>query len=168
MAHRVAGQNEGLLPQAGDGLPAQRILYRNTQFSFCFVLPAAWKGYRILGENWEGAPISKEASTDDSGASMNFGTKIVIRHPRWTEDTPYEDIPILIFTHREWKQVHKEKLSLGAAPIGPEELARNRQYIFALPARYNFDYSEGWEEVDKLLRNHALEAPCKSEAARAK
>jgi hypothetical protein len=37
-------------------------------------------------------------------------------------------------------------------------LGRNNRYVFALPARYNFAFPEGYEEVEKILESKPLEA----------
>jgi hypothetical protein len=50
------------------------------------------------------------------------------------------------------------KFHIGAAPIGPKELDRNNKYVLALPARYNFAFPEGYEEVEKILAGKPLQA----------
>jgi len=37
--------------------------------------------------------------------------------------------------------LQQEKFHIGAAPINPSELGRNTKYVFALPARYNYAFS---------------------------
>lgn len=65
-------------------------------------------------------------------------------------------MPVMIFTLEEWKELSEDKFHIGAAPIGPRELARNSKYIFALPARYNFAFLKGYEEVEKIVESKAL------------
>lgn len=62
----------------------------------------------------------------------------------------------MIFTLTEWSLIQQEKISVGAAPIAPSELGRNKNYVFALPARYNFAYPVGFEEVQKIIENKPL------------
>jgi hypothetical protein len=133
------------------------IEYRNPKYGFCFSLPASWKGYSILSDQWEG---------DTPPGSQNFihGPKLRIRHPKWTKENPYEDIPIMLFTHAEWKLVTEEKLIVSAAPIGPSELGSNVKYVFALPPRYNYDFSTGYQEVESLIQHKSLRAPCDAHA----
>jgi len=133
------------------------VVYRNPKYGFCFTLPASWKGYSIVMEQWNG--------TDFQTHKQVHGPQLLIRHPGWTADHPYEDIPIMIFTPSEWQKVEKVTMSVSAAPIGPEELGHNTRDVFALPPRYNFDALTGWEEVDNLVHNHALKAPCAQAAA---
>lgn len=52
--------------------------------------------------------------------------------------------------------MQQEKFHLGAAPVGPGEIARNSGYVFALPARYNYAFPEGYEEVEEILQNKPL------------
>jgi len=44
----------------------------------------------------------------------------------------------------------------SAAPMGPKELARNTKCVFALPARYNYAFPAGYEEVEEILENNPL------------
>lgn len=64
----------------------------------------------------------------------------------------------MIFTPEQWNLIEKEKLSVSAAPIGPSELGRNSKYVFALPARYNFAFPTGFEEVQKIIESKPLKA----------
>ena len=75
----------------------------------------------------------------------------------WISKDPHQDIPILVFTLDQWNLIQKEKIHIGAAPIGPSELGRNKIYVFALPARYNFGFLNGYEEVECILKNNPLE-----------
>jgi hypothetical protein len=128
------------------------IEYRNDEYGFTFSLPLGWKGYSIVNQTWEGNPIDVT-----NGPKVN-GPELLIRHPLWTTEAPRQDIPILVFTHSQWDLVQAEKLSLGAAPIGPSELGRNEKFVFGLPARYNFAYPTGFEEVDQIIQGNPLHA----------
>jgi len=127
-----------------------QIEYKNTDYSFTFSLPLSWKGYSVIKSNWEGNLI------DAPSAAKMTGPEISIRHPSWTADKPRQDIPIMIFTLDQWSLVQQEKLSLGAAPIPPSELGRNSTYVFALPARYNFAFLTGFEEVAQIIDGKPL------------
>lgn len=120
------------------------VVYKNTQYGFSVDLPESWKGYSVLEKVWQGTAL------EDRSKSYS-GPEILIRNPAWTEKEPTQDIPILIFTLDEWKGLSEDKFHIGAAPINPSELARNSKYIFALPARYNYAFPKGYEEVEKIL-----------------
>lgn len=64
----------------------------------------------------------------------------------------------MVFTLAEWDLVQQAKLGVGAAPIPPSELGRNATYVFALPARYNYVFPTGYEEVAKILEGNPLKA----------
>jgi len=64
----------------------------------------------------------------------------------------------MVFTIKQWDLVEKEEIALGAAPIGPSKLGSNSQYVFALPARYNFAYPTGFEDVEKIMESKPLVA----------
>lgn len=127
----------------------QQIEYINTQYGFSFSLPISWKEYSIIITEWEGSPIGGETIIEK-------GPIISIRNPKWTQENPYQDIPIMVFTTAQWESLQQEKFHIGAAPIGPSELGHNSKYVFALPARYNFAYPAGVEEVEKILEGNPL------------
>jgi hypothetical protein len=124
-------------------------LYENAEYGFTFALPESWEGYQIVSDTWEGL------STDQQ--QMENGQILLIRHPAWTEEKPRQDIPIMIFTIKQWTSLEKGEFHIGAAPIGPTILGQNNEYVFALPARYNFAFLEGYEEVETILQNNPLQ-----------
>ncbi|WP_435923455.1 hypothetical protein [Paenibacillus sp. DYY-L-2] len=127
------------------------VVYENTDYGFRFSLPDTWKGYTVIMEKWEGTPF--EGSQD---SKIEEGPKISLRHPDWTADQPMQDIPILILTIAQWDALQAESFHIGAAPVGPKELGRNDKYVFALPARYNFAFPKGYEEVEDILSTNPL------------
>lgn len=128
------------------------IVYKNRQYGFLFYLPEDWRGYTIVEGQWQGLLTDGPQGGDPAFT----GPVVTIRDPRWTQEQPRQDIPIMVFTPGEWSMVQNEKLSVSAAPIPPTELGRNDRYVFALPARYNFAFLPGWEEVEKILEGKPL------------
>lgn len=126
------------------------IVYKNTQYGFNFTLPKSWQSFSIITESWEGYDAV-------SGKVSETGPMISIRHPLWTSENPRQDIPVMIFTIDQWNLLQKEKFHIGAAPIGPGELGRNNKYVFALPARYNYSFLTGYQEVEQILKGHPLQ-----------
>ena len=124
------------------------VTYNNTDYGFTFSLPNDWKGYTIVKNTWQGSPINT--------TTAETGPKIIIRNPKWTTAVPYEDLPILIFTTSQWNSYVAENFSIGAAPIKASELARNNKYVFALPARWDFDYSLGYQEAESIIQTNPL------------
>ena len=124
--------------------------YSNMEYGFSFSLPSSWIGYSIVVKNWDGNMI------DGKSSKSTKGPEILIRHPLWTTYVPRQDIPVMIFTILQWDLIQQEKLSVGAAPIGPSELGRNAKYVFAIPARYNFAYPVGFEEVEKIIQDKSF------------
>lgn len=129
------------------------ILYKNTEYGFNFALPTSWEGYLIVTDKWEGIAFGGQKN----GEVVQSGPIISIRHPQWTSEIPRQDIPIMIFTFDQWSLLEKEDYHIGAAPIGPKELGRNDKYVFALPARYNFAFPVGYEEVEDILESNPLQ-----------
>lgn len=132
-------------------------LYENTQYGFTFLLPKSWEGYQVVTESWEGSTIENQ----QSNVPLE-GPLLLIRHPKWTEAKQRQDIPLMIFTLDQWSSLQQGEYHIGAAPIGPRQLGQNNKYVFALPARYNFEYLEGYEEVEEILESDALQ-PINSE-----
>ena len=127
------------------------IAYVNPQYGFSFSLPVRWKGYSIVAGKWEGLAIGE-------GQTVETGPMITIRHPQWVAENRRQDIPIMIFSLDQWNSLQLGKFHIGAAPIGPKELDRNTRYVFALPARYNYAFPPGYEEVEKILESNPLQA----------
>lgn len=128
------------------------IVYKNTQYGFNFPLPKSWQGFAIVNEQWKGlAPGDSQTEK-----TIETGPVIYIRHPQWTAQNPRQDIPIMIFTFDQWDSLQQEKFHIGAAPMGPKELGRNARYVFALPARYNYAFPTGYEEVETILNRKPL------------
>lgn len=129
---------------------SEPILYHNTDYGFNFSLPANWQGYTIITDTWTGSVLENTIPQS--------GPKLLIRHPKWTAAAPYEDLPILVFTLAQWESYQKEDFSIGAAPILSTELARNNTYVFALPARWDFDYSQDYKEAQDIFAANSLRA----------
>ncbi|MFJ9500803.1 hypothetical protein [Brevibacillus centrosporus] len=150
-------QNEQVREPEPDSKPAVThgpISYENDPYGFRFSLPESWKGYSIVTGTWEGL-----AAGNESGETIvETGPLISIRHPQWTPQNQRQDIPIMIFTLEQWGSLLEGKFHIGAAPIGPTELGRNSKYVFALPARYNFAFPEGYEEVEEIIKRNPLQA----------
>ena len=133
--------------------PGAVIEYRNKQYGFCFSLPQGWRGFSIKVDQWKGYSNSSEGD-----AVTQRGPLISIRHPRWTQANPRQDIPIMVFTLAQWDSLQRDDFHVSAAPIGPSELGQNRKYVFALPPRFDWAYPTGYEEVEQILSTRPLRA----------
>ncbi len=130
----------------------ETILYENTEFRFTFSLPKSWEDYKIVTSSWEGTTTDKQKSK-----IAESGPVLSIRHPQWTEEKPRQDIPIMIFALSQWSSLENGDFHIGAAPFGPSKLGQNNKYVFAIPARYNYSYPEGFREVEDILKNEPLQ-----------
>jgi hypothetical protein len=124
------------------------VIYKNAEYGFTFSLPADWKGYSIVKSSWKGYPL---AST-----TPQAGVTLLIRNPNWTSSVHYEDIPIMIFTISEWNSYAAGDFSTSAAPFPASELGRNNRYVFALPPRWDYDFSQGYQEAENILNAKSL------------
>jgi protein-S-isoprenylcysteine O-methyltransferase Ste14 len=127
----------------------QQVVYTNTQYGFSFSLPLSWEGYQIIESKWDGNDAK-------SVEIVETGPMIFIRHPQWTSKNLRQDIPIMILTLDQWDSLKRIEFHIGAAAILPSELGRNTGYVFALPARYNYSFPTGYEEVEKILESNPL------------
>ena len=138
---------------AAQTVSTSHVIYKNKRYRFRVTLPASWKGFSISISEWTGSVMNDEWQM----IREERGPAIWIRHPLWTEENPRQDIPIMIFTKAQWSIVEKDRMILSAAPIGPGEIGRNKKYVFALPARYNYAFPVGWEEVEKIIVENSLQ-----------
>jgi len=150
----AATRRQGNQPATSLATP---INYRNAQYDFCVSLPEDWEGYSVIVGEWKGNLYNQWHGHDGYRA----GPQITIRHPQWTSRNPHQDIPIMVFTHAQWRLVQKEQLIVTAAPVGPGELARNSKYVFSIPPRFNSGDLTGWKEVSELMSTRFFHAPCK-------
>ena len=123
-------------------------VYVNTDYGFTFSLPADWKGYSIVPGTWEGTPLAATPAIT--------GPQLLIRNPNWTASDHYEDIPVLVFTIAQWNSYTAGDFAVSAAPINASEIARNDTYVFALPPRWDYDYSQGYQEADTIVAAKTL------------
>jgi len=148
---RVLGDDLKDESESGSTL-SDSIVYENTKYGFNFILPDGWTDFSVVAEKWEGMP----AGYSEGDKAVETGDIINIRHPLWTAENPRQDIPIMIFSIDQWNSLEKGSYHIGAAPVGPTEIGRNSKYVFALPARYNYEFPTGFEEVEKILENKPL------------
>jgi hypothetical protein len=123
------------------------ITYINSIYGLSVELPQHWTGYTVLKDTWKGTAID---GTDNTITGM----ELYIRNPLWTDDKPYQDIPIMIFTQEQWKEIGDEETAtyaVSAAPIPPSKLSENSKYVFALPARYDFYDVAGINDVHAII-----------------
>lgn len=127
--------------------------FHNSQFDFTFSLPADWRGYSVLIQQWQGFTYSP---AKDDLVEVAHGPMIVLRHPRWSAEDRYLDIPILVFTPDQWRADQDGKFGIGTGGFD-EELWRNSKYVFAMSTRWNADdAANGWQEAcDIVGRNRA-------------
>lgn len=137
--------------QLGEYEQPEAVSFINNEYGFRINLPDSWRNYTVVTEQWEGNSLE----AGNRGKQIETGTIIMIRHPLWTAEKPRQDIPIMVFTKDQWNLLQEEKFSVGAAPMAPKELGKNSKYVFALPARYNYAFPEGFEEVEDILENPA-------------
>jgi len=128
------------------------IIYHNAQYGLTFSLPADWRGYSVLTNEWVG-----QQSDDKTGEIIRteHGPKIILRHPQWTASDPHQDIPISIFTRAQWEDVHEEILVTSAGGID-FDISHNRNYVFTVHSRFNWNELTGWEEAQKIVATNCM------------
>lgn len=151
----AVAQNETSQSSPPSPIPTP-IVYRNTEYGFCFWLPQDWKGYRIVVDKWAGAVPGIE-----DPAKMVHGPEILIRNSAWRADDPWQDIPIMVFTRAQWRAKEKNGLILSAAGTDWGPWGSNARYVFKQPDRW-IGYAEpkGWREVESLMMTHPFQASC--------
>ena len=127
------------------------VVYTNRRYGLRFNLPPSWKGYSIEKSEW----MSLMADQHNTPEHVDL-LLLSIRHPLWTEEHPREDIPIMIFTRRQWSKVVQSRLVVSPAPFPPSEIGRNERYVFAAPPRFFYDLLDGYEEVLKILQGRPV------------
>lgn len=122
-------------------LPTQQTIttftYTNNTYGFTLTLSDEWNGYTLVP------------------TTIQFGEAITLRHPLWTTENSYMDIPILIYPIAQWTTWEKNNFEgyPTAAPMGPTERGRNAKYVFATAPRYNYSFGIGFETVEEIIKN---------------
>lgn len=127
------------------------IIYHNAKYNFTFFLPADWKGYSVLMQEWS---AELESVDYQKVIGMERGPMIVLRNPRWKADQPYQDIPILVFTHSQWNAVIPQRLFVGAGG-SDYEISHNAKFVFGINSHFNWGELKGWEEAGKIVQQNA-------------
>jgi hypothetical protein len=140
-------------PSSSKHLSSVPLCYRNPQYRFAFYLPASWPGYGVVVQQWE----RKEYFANlDRLVVIERGPTVVLRHRQWTAGEPYQDIPIFVFTRRQWETHHQEPVGGGV----DEEPTQNSNYVFAISSRYNADdLVKGWKETNYAVERNRCERP---------
>jgi hypothetical protein len=135
----------------GKPVETARLEYKNEEYGFGMYLPDSWENYSIVEDSWEGYGI-----VTNTQKVIEKGPIVYIRHPDWDYKSPRQDIPVMVFTKLQWDSMLAENFHIGAGPINPTELGRNYLYVFAVPARYNFAFITGYEEVETILQSESF------------
>lgn len=127
----------------------RQLAYRNQTFGFSIDLPDSWRGYTVNRIKDDIYDITGKTKTNN-GVVDSFQL-VELHHPLESAQNLREVMPIMIFTLDQWMHIYNGEWSVGAAPIPPSLLGQNSQWVIALPARYNYDFKPGWEEVDQII-----------------
>lgn len=128
---------------------ATSITYNNVLYGFTFTLPLNWTGYTVVNDSWRGYD-------PNTNKTVQSGSLVLIRNPLWTAAKKMQDIPIMVFTIGQWDSLIRQEYAVSPAPFPPSELGRNAQFVFALPARYNYAFPTGYQEVEQILQGKPL------------
>jgi len=111
--------------------------YTNQTYGFSLILPKDWKNFTIVP------------------GTVQFGETVTLRHPNWSKENPYMDVPILVYPIEQWKKWEATNFEgyPTAAPMGPTERGRNAKYVFATAPRYNYSFAIGWEAVETAIES---------------
>lgn len=128
--------------------------YINKDYGFSIIFPDSWENYSVKIELWKGLGEGSANLSDGTFSGMEYeGPLFIFKNPKTTPQQIYQDIPIMVFTYDVWQLVQEEKISLGAAPIGPNKIGENAKYVFATPARwYGFTDAIGWEDAIEIVK----------------
>ena len=127
--------------------------YYNAKFDLTFFLPASWRGYSVSVQQLDDEIYSP---TKDRQILVGHTPMITLRYPRWQASTPYQDIPILVFTRAQWDALHHGELwpSLFAGGM-MDELWHSQRFVFAMSSRYNVaDEVSGCKEVAEIIEQN--------------
>jgi hypothetical protein len=127
------------------------VAYHDAQYGLNFDLAPDWNGYSVLTQTWQAEEYDAKLDRD---VNIGHGPIIVLRHPRWTADAPYQDIPILVFSRAQWTADMQDTGIFAGGCI--DELSHNDHYVFAIHSRYNFaDDVKGLQEAADIVERNS-------------
>lgn len=131
------------------GLP---IRYHKAEYNLAFYLPATWKGYSVLMGRWVGETYQPEK---DQVTQVAYGPILTLRNPHWKTNHVHQDIPIYVFTRRQWNDIHLGNYDAVGAGGVIFELWHNDKYVFGIHSRYNANDSvDGWKDAQDILNKN--------------
>ena len=129
------------------------VVYLNNDFGLKVELPVNWKKYTVFYKKaWIGDPTG---ILDEK--QIKLGNQIVLRSPKWTKNKPTQDILINIFNIREWTHSAPDisldvfRYNNNQGPVANAETARNSEYVFSVPSRFNINELDGDKEVQSVV-----------------
>ena len=132
------------------------IRYHNAKYGFTIFLPASWKGYSVLMQQWESNLSSPDYQTV---VGMERGPVMVLRNPQWKASEPYQDIPIDVFARSQWELEKKERIGISSGG-SEKEIAHNAKYVFAISIRFDWGELKGFQEAGRIVdHNQAANQP---------
>jgi hypothetical protein len=143
-----------LIIATGCGALQNQVSFEYPEVGFTLQLPDSWRGFRVESASWEGLANPPDSDTGDG--VVESGPMVTIHHPNSTAENPRQEIPLLVMTIPQWEAMQAGEWHIGAAPVLPMELGCNSRYVFAVPARYNYAFHEGWEEVEEILTDENI------------
>jgi LysM repeat protein len=154
-SHLKIGQE---LKYVGLTKPPHPVFYHNAKYDFTFSLPASWAGYSVVTDEWDAA-FFPTADSSQKSTGTESGPIIVLRNPLWRTNDLYQDIPIMVFTHKQWTEEHDGKFFPYAGGV-LYEMWHNSKYVFGLYSRYNADDSvKGWKEAGDIITTNCAAHP---------
>ncbi len=118
--------------------------YHSAKYGLWFFLPSSWRGYSATIQKWEGYPQG----------TIEEGPVIILRHPQWKTNELHQDIPIMVFTRKQWDDEEQGRFFPYAGGI-IFELWQNGNYVFGLYSRYNAqDEVSGWKEAAEIVERN--------------
>ncbi|HTV40106.1 MAG TPA: hypothetical protein VMF08_06010 [Candidatus Sulfotelmatobacter sp.] len=131
------------------GLPGR---YHNGQYGLTFYLPAAWRGYSALTDEWHGEAY---LPAQDKDVVLAQGPIIVLRNPLWKTNDLYQDIPIYVFTRRQWDDMHHGKYDAAGAGGIIYELWHTDKYVFGIHSRgFWAEELKDWRETENIVNQN--------------
>jgi hypothetical protein len=131
--------------------------YQRPQYGLTLYLPASWRGYSVLIQEWVSETYLPAA---DKTIVTDHGPMITLRYPQWKAGAPHQDIPILVFTRTQWDALHHGNLWPSLYAGGAmDELWHSREYVFGISSRYNWGELAGSKEAAEIVeRNRAVQS----------
>ncbi|MBI9011471.1 MAG: hypothetical protein JEZ08_04515 [Clostridiales bacterium] len=118
-------------------------------YGYSITVPIAWSGVFVTREDQDAkSPLHEMLTKLDEDYFI-----VRHRHPKWTAETPYQDIVFSIVRREEWNK-HANDATSGVLELLPQTILSNFEYLLVHDPYHYSSKNQGYDEVMDILKHN--------------